>query len=131
VTKSWYVGIAVTILIPCLLVGLWAATYPGYYDSKNVHYVLWKWGLVSIDLDRALSIMTHDNSGPLVIGKSEDELRKRFGYLRSLDEARPYLRGCYRKSDWDGKTVMFLRGSEYMVVFRNNKVTDLVLVKGC
>jgi hypothetical protein len=88
-------------------------------------------GFASIDPDRALSIMTHDDSRPLVIGKSEGELRKRFGYLRSLDEARPYLRGCYRGSDWNGGTVMFLRDSEYMVVFRNDKATDLILVKGC
>jgi hypothetical protein len=130
-TKPWYVGTAVVVLIPCLILGLWVATYPGYYDPKNIHYLLWKWGVASIDPDRALSIMTHDNSLPLVIGKSEDDLRKRFGYLRSLDEARPYLRGCYRKSDWDGQTVMFLRDSEYMVVLKNDKVTELVLVKGC
>ena len=120
-----------TVLIPCLLGALWVATYPGYYDPKNLHYLLWKWGFASINLDRALSIMTHDNFQPLVIGRSEDELRERFGYLRSLGEARPYLQGCYRKSDWDGKTVMFLRDSDYMVVFSNGKATDLVLVKGC
>jgi hypothetical protein len=129
--KSRRFGIALSLLTTFLFLGLWVTTYPGCYDPKNVHYLLWKHGLASIDIDRALSIMTHDDSQPLVVGKSEDEVRKRFGYLRSLDEARPYLQGCYRESAWNKERVMFLRDSEWMVIFRNGKATDLILVKGC
>jgi hypothetical protein len=130
--KSLHVGIALIVLVPCLVLGLWEATYPGIDDPKNIHYLLWKSGFASIDLDRALGTMTHDaHSESLVLGKSEDELRKRFGYLRSLDEASSYLRNCYQGSYWNGQRVMFLRNSWYMVVFKNGKATDLVLVKGC
>ena len=44
-TKPWYVGMAAIILKPSLVLGLWVATYPGYYDPKNVHYLFWKWVL--------------------------------------------------------------------------------------
>jgi hypothetical protein len=107
--------------------------YPGY-DPKNIHYVAWKWGLVPIDLDKALEIMVGDgvpSKFPLVIGKSEEDLKKRFGYLRTLDEAAPYYRFCYSTSFWNGKNVKFLRTSNWMVVFEGGKATDLVLLKGC
>ena len=125
-------GIALIVLVPCLVLGGWEATYPGIDDPKNIHYFLWKKGLASIDLDRALGTMTGDtHSESLVLGKSEDELRKRFGYLRSIDEVSSYQRDCYQNSPWKMERVVFLRNSWYMVVLKNDKATDLVLVKGC
>jgi hypothetical protein len=107
------------------------ATYPDKYDPKNIHYVLWKWGFVSIDRDRALGTMTHDNADPLVVGKTKSELIRRFGYLRSINEASPYLRDyCYYGSGRGGKSVGFLRETNWMVVFENGKAVELVLCKG-
>jgi hypothetical protein len=130
--KSVRIWIASLVLTPCLFVGMWVATYGDYYDPNNIHYVLWKWGIASIDPGRALSIMTHDsNSQRLVVGRTEYELQRKFGYLRSVSEAPPYLRDCYLSSDWKGKTVKFLRDGPYKVVFENGKATDLVLMKPC
>jgi hypothetical protein len=86
--KSVRIWIASLVLTPCLFVGMWVATYGDYYDPNNIHYVLWKWGIASIDPGRALSIMTHDsNSQRLVVGRTEYELQRKFGYLRSVSEA--------------------------------------------
>ncbi len=67
----------------------------------------------------------------LVIGKTPDQLRDRFGYLTELAQASPYLRNCYLSSGWSGKTVMFIRKSPWMVVFDNGHASELVLIKGC
>lgn len=121
-------------LAPVLGVGGWVATYPDSGDPKNVQYVFWKWGIVHIDLDRATDVMIGDPSrGSLVIGRSEGELKARFGYLRPLSDANSYLKYCYFNSPWsrNGKTAMSLRNSNWMVLFENGKATDLVLAKGC
>jgi hypothetical protein len=128
--KHTVIFIASAILLPCLLVWAWTATFEDD-DPKNIHYVLWKWGLVSIDLDRAVAIMSHDNPKHLVVGKSKEELRKEFGYLRSMDEAAPYLRDCVLRSPWKDKSVMFLRSTDLIVVFDGDKATDVLLGKGC
>lgn len=85
-----------------------------------------------MNTDRALGIMVGDRSRDrLAIGKSKEQLKARFGYLRTADEVRPYFRYCLSNSAWSGKTVMFLRDSDWMVVFCDGKVTTLVLAKGC
>ena len=73
-----------SIIVALLLVVAvgWEALYPDYYDPKNIHYVLWKWHLAPIDLDRAVSTMHHDRwSERMILGKSEDAVTRRFGYL--------------------------------------------------
>jgi hypothetical protein len=131
VKRSMRIRVASLALAPCLLIGLWFAMYPDRDDPKNIHYVLWKWQLASFDRDRALGIMTHDSADSLVVGKAEEELRKRFGYLNSIEEADSYVRYCYFNSPWYGKNVKMLRNSNWMVVFKNGRAAELVLVKGC
>jgi hypothetical protein len=124
-TRTW---IASLVLAPCLFIGLWVAMYPDRYDPKNIQYVLWKQNLASIDRDRALEIMAHESADSLVVGKTEAELKQRFGYLTTLGDSAEYYRYCYLNSFWYGKTVKFLRKSNWMVVFENGKATHLVLV---
>jgi hypothetical protein len=132
VKKSARIRVAavVVILTPCLFLLAWNANYgPG--DPKNIRYALWKRGLVSMNLDLALETMVDDPGRPSVVGKSEDDLRKEFGYLRPIAEANSYLRSCYLNSPWNGRRAMSLRDSNWMVVFEGGKATDLVLAKGC
>jgi hypothetical protein len=79
------------IAVVLLLVAVgWEALYPDKYDPKNIHYVLWKWHLAPIDLDRAVSTMHHDRaSEEMILGKSEAAVTKRFGYLLSPEAAHP------------------------------------------
>jgi len=124
------ISLVCIVLIPCFLVGGWVAAFPDEYDIHNIHYVLWKRGIVSIDPDRALNVTAHDDAYPLLLGKSPGDLRAKFGYLRSLDQASPYMRYCYENSSWRGKPVMFLRDTDWMVVLEKDRVTDFA-AKGC
>jgi hypothetical protein len=120
--------------------GVWRALYPEEYDPKNMHYVLWKHGLSEhINLDNAVGGMTHDAwAVNIVKGMSKEQLNQRFGYIRTLDEARPYLRLCYTLPDTvgelgispHGKEAVFLRDSAWMVILDGRKAVDLVLCKG-
>jgi hypothetical protein len=84
--------IATGVLLAGLVFLLWIKMYPGGDDPKNLDYVLWKHGMnQNMNLDDALSAMTHDTwAVRLVQGKSKDELRSRFGQIRTFAEARPY-----------------------------------------
>jgi hypothetical protein len=69
--------------------------YPDEGDPKNIKYVLWKHGLYKMDLDLATEVMVGDpHRESLVIGKTEAQLKKRFGYLLTPDEASFYVRAC-------------------------------------
>lgn len=74
----------------------WVTQYPEDWDPKNIDYVLWTHGLNrNMNLDHAVSGMTHDAwSVRLVKDLNRDQLRSRFGYLRELREATPYLQLC-------------------------------------
>jgi hypothetical protein len=128
------------ILLSLGIFATWTITYPDPFDPKNIHYVFWKHGLNRrMDLDSALVAMSHDTLGSkLVEGLTREELRGRFGYMRTFDEVTPYLRECYTTpgSAGDAEThgnkenVVFLRNSPWMVVMQNGRATDLILCKG-
>jgi hypothetical protein len=88
-------------------------------------YVFWKAGLYRLNPDEALGTMVGD------LGKTKTQLRDKFGVLLTPEEASAYLRGCYEASFWKGKDVRFVRESLWMVVFNQDKATELVLMKGC
>lgn len=122
------IGIASVALI-LILLGGWALTYPPS-DPKNMRYILWKAGLCTMDLDLATGTMIGDASrNQLVIGKTEAELRGKFGYLLEPAAASPYLKMC--SEPWKDRKLFFIRTSPWMVVFTGDKATDLVLIKGC
>jgi hypothetical protein len=109
----------------------WSVTYPPG-DPKNLAYVMWKAGLVSIDLDRAADTMVGDSHrDELVVGKTKTQLEKKFGDLRSRDEVTSYLRECSQAPPWKDRNVLFIRRSLWMVVFDHDMATQLVLMKGC
>jgi hypothetical protein len=74
----------------------WVELYPEDQDPKNIEYVLWTHGLnQSMNLDHAIAGMTHDRwPVRLVKGMSKEQLKKRFGNIRTLDET-PNFSGCY------------------------------------
>jgi hypothetical protein len=113
--------------------------YPEDYDPKNIHYVLWKHGLnANMNLDDAVAGMTHDTwAVNIVKGMSKEQLKSRFGYVRSYQEARPYLQLCYTPETVGelgvhprGKEGVFLRESDWMAILDDGKTVDLVLCKG-
>lgn len=120
-------GIIVAVLL--LVVVGWEALYPDKYDPKNIHYVFWKWHLLPIDLDRAVSTMHHDRaSEEMILGKTEAAVTKRFGYLLP-QEAAP---SCFRTESEGvaplGDKALFLRKSDYLVIFHNGVAVRVVLL---
>lgn len=118
--------------------------YPDEGDPKNIKYILWKAGLYKLNLDLATQVMVGDRGREkLVIGKTEEQLQKKFGYLLTPDQASYYLQGCtsdppryqadppYGPSPWKGKKRLFIRSSPWMVVFDGDKASELWLIKGC
>jgi hypothetical protein len=117
----------------------WVTAYPEEYDPKNIDYVLWKHGLnKNMNLDDAVGAMTHDAwSERLVVGLTKAQLKTRFGEVRTLKEARPYLQGCDNNQAVGelgvhpaGGEVVFLRNSDWMVILESGRAVDLVLCKG-
>lgn len=124
--------IAIFVIVVLVCLGVWVSTYPSTSDPKNIKYVLWKSDLYPLDVDVATGTMIGDGGrNTLVIGKTEAQLRRKFGYLLTASEASLYLRTCYQNSSWNGKRVLFIRKSPWMVVFDGTTATDLVLIKGC
>ena len=118
----------------------WMGTYPDAVDPKNIYYVLWKHGLNdNMNIDSALVAMSHD-AWPVrrLQGLTKDQLKVRFGFTRTLDEATPYLRSCYatpgaagqKETPGSREGVVFLRDSPWMVVMKSGKAADLILCKG-
>lgn len=121
-----FLAFAVAILI---VTGVWEAMYPDRDDPKNLHYVLWKWHLASIDLDRAVGVMSHDRaSEQMILGKNEKSLRSRFGYMLFPEAASPCYRPYAREAAANGDKVLFLRKSDYMIVFHDGVATQAVLL---
>jgi len=119
-------------LVVAAFFGAWVATYPSESDPRNIKYICWKAGVCRMNLDLATGTMIGDpHRDKLVIGKTEAELRRRFGFLVEPSQAGGYNRGCYEGSDWKSRRVLFLRNSPWMVVFSGDRATDLVLIKGC
>ena len=85
-----------------------------------------------MDLDVATEAMVGDPSRfKLVMGKTAPEVNKRFGFLSELSQVPEYYQHCYENSPWVGRQVMFIRKSNWMVIFTEGKATNLVLAKGC
>jgi|SRR5271166_1795525 len=119
------VAFSIAIVIP------WIVVFPEP-DPKNIKHVLWKHGLYRMNFDAASDTMIGDSSREkLVLGKTKVELQERFGYLSTLSETSPYLKGCYENSHWQGADVLFIRKSQWMIVFSGDKAKELVSFKGC
>jgi hypothetical protein len=128
------IAVAIFGVVAAVFVGGWIITYPSPADPKNIGYVLWKAGVYRMNLDEVTEAMVGDGDpekNRLVIGKTESELRKQFGFLLEPSQASPYLRSCYQSSAWKDRKVLFIRKSQWMVVFADDKATHLLLVKGC
>lgn len=72
---------------------IWLSVYPDNVDPKNIYDALWKHGFNNnMNLDSALVAMSHD-VWPVkqVQGLTQDQLKARFGFVRSLQETTPYL----------------------------------------
>jgi hypothetical protein len=137
--------VAVGVALSFSVLVAWLETYPDDVDPKNIYYELWKHGLNNnMNIDSALGAMSHD-VWPVrhVEGLTKDQLKSRFGYIRTLREVTPYYQACYftpgvftpgnagrTEVATKSEDAFFLRDSPWMVVMKNGKAVDLVLCKG-
>jgi len=106
--------------------------YPGPYDAKSLRYQAWKLGIPFLTQDQGLETMVVDaHSDSLVIGKTERDLAKRFGYVTLMNQAPEYYRFCYSTSGRPMQPALMLRNSNWMVLMKDGRAEDLVLLKGC
>ena len=101
-------------------------------EATSMRYWAWKHGLVQMDLDRALDEMVNDPSrDSLVLGKTEPELRAKFGFTLPVEQASSYVQYCYKNSQYTKDQVFMLRHSNWMVLMQNGKAAKLLRVSGC
>jgi len=125
------------IVISSFLIGfaalaIWQALFHGAGDRKDLRYQGWKLGIYPMDLDQATSTMIGDvHPERLVVGKTKDQLIKKFGYATPIDQAPQYVKYCFFNSPYYGKQVFMLRHSNWMVLMKDGRAEQLLLVKGC
>jgi len=134
----FFVGIGMILSFGVLVT--WLRTYPDDVDPKNIYYVLWETRAQrQYESRSALGAMSLD-TWPVrqVQGLTKDQLKARFGYIRTLEEVTPYYQACYStpgnagRAETGGKSedAIFLRNSPWMVVMTNGTAVDLILCKG-
>jgi hypothetical protein len=114
-----------------LSVGVWELLYHSA-DPKDLRYKGWKLGIYPMDPDSALETMVGDvHRDDLVIGKTEAELIKKFGYVTPMSQADEYNDYCYRTSGRPLQPALILRKSGWIVLMKDGRAEELVLFKGC
>jgi hypothetical protein len=123
---------ALVILMVAIAV-IWNVTYPDQNDPKNMRYVLWKHGLMTMNLDTATGVIEEDPEGKrdLIIGKTTQQIRDRFGYLLTPHQAGHTLEQCIRGSWAEGKNPMYIRRSNLVVTFDGGVATNADILKPC
>jgi len=124
--------ILVVVVLPFLALSVWELLFHGPCDTKDLRYQAWKHGLYPMGMDSAMETMLLDaHRDDLAVGKTEAELRARFGYVSSLANANEYVKYCYDNSPYRGRQALILRNSNGMVLMKDGRAEQLLFVKGC
>jgi hypothetical protein len=100
-------------------------------DPKSLQYFLWKADLYEMNRGDMLRAFYSDgHRGDLVLGKSEEQLTKRFGRLASSDKMMGDLKAFAQNFRLKGHKVRFINGTAWMIVFDDDRAVSLLLVKG-
>lgn len=130
-TKGRWIGLVAVSLSVVMLVAV-VSLWRDPSETTSVRYLAWKHGLVKMDLDGALNEMVNDpDRDSLVLGKTEPELKAKFGFTLPVEQASPYVQSCYKNSQYSKEQVFMLRRSNWMVLMRDNKAAQLIRVSGC
>jgi hypothetical protein len=126
----WTRIVAFSLIAVTFVISGWVYLHLEDGDPKNIKYILWKAGLYKADLDFVTFTMLRDpNRNGLVVGKRKEDLSQKFGRLLTLSEASPYYQMGYNEY-YQGEDVLFIKDCPWMIVFQDDKATNLVLMKG-
>jgi len=125
---KWF---AAALIITALGLAGWQLLIVGPGDPRDLRYQAWKLGVYPLRIDDALDIMIRDpHRNSVVIGKTKDQLANRFGFVSSA-QGNSYVRYCFDNSPYRGKSVLFIRNSNWMVLMNDGIADGLLLAKGC
>ena len=130
--RVWVPAASLAIVV-CLSLLIWSVLYPGPGDPTNLKYLLWKRGLYPLDPSIALETMIGDRDpNLLIVGKSKEELTRKFGFLTPIEQGPDYYRraAAARALKAGESNVFLLRRGPWFVVFSEGRASELVLVKG-
>jgi hypothetical protein len=109
----------------------WQFLIVGPGDPRDLRYEAWKLGVYPLRIDYAVGMMIEDpRRDSVVIGKTKEQLVSRFGFVSSTP-GNDYVRYCYDNSPYRGKSLLFIRNSNWMVLMKDGVANGLVLAKGC
>jgi hypothetical protein len=118
-------------IVLSMIVGGWICAYPYANDPKSLGYLLWKLGLYNISIEDAVCAMIGDASREdIIIGKTKNEIEKRFGGLIASQTLPDYLFNQHNLLKLPSDEICLIRDSPWIILFRNGKAANLILVKG-
>ena len=122
---------AAALIVVVLGLAGWPFLIIGPGDPRDLRYQAWKLGVYPLRIDDALDIMIGDpRRDSVVIGKTKEQLASRFGIVSSAP-GNGYIKYCFDNSPYRGKSVLFIRKSNWMVLMKDGIADGLVLAKGC
>ena len=125
---KWF---SAALIVNVLGLAGWQFLIVGPGDPRDLRYQAWKLGVYPLRIDDALGTMIGDpHRDSVVIGKTKEQLVSRFGFVSSTP-GNDYIRYCYDNSPYRGKSVLFIRNSNWMVLMKDGVADVLVLAKGC
>jgi len=110
----------------------WEAHFHGTTDPRDLQYIGWKIGIFPFDPDRALGTMILDtHRDKIVLGKTEDELKAQFVYVRAVSADDAHYKDCFKYFGHSaGGRLLTLRDTDWVVLMKNDHVAALTLAKG-
>jgi hypothetical protein len=136
-TRNPKIASTVVLLIPIFVAFLWTLAFQDNDDPKNIKYVLWKHHLNPwMNLDDAAYTVVHDSErDQLIVGRSANELRKRFGYMIVPATRSPYFQDCAADSPTHGPPhrhdgALYLRQTDLIVFLNEGTATETMMCKG-
>lgn len=122
---------AAALIVTVLGLAGWQFLIVGPGDPRDLRYQAWKLGVYPLGIDDALDTMIEDpHRDSIVIGKTKEQLASRFGFVSSAP-GNGYIKYCFDNSPYRGKSVLFIRNSNWMVLMKDGTADGLVRAKGC
>lgn len=122
--------ITVIVLAVVIAIIAWMVVYHPS-DPKSLQYLLWKRNFGWMRPSDIYGAMIGDeNRDNLVVGLSISEIESRFGRLQFPPDLNAYQKSFAERGPYKGEDIAFLQNSNWVIVLKDGRVTELVLVKG-
>jgi hypothetical protein len=129
VGKGLVIGLLSPLAVIVFVTCTWFLLCPAKADANGPRYVFWKWGLYPFDPQVVYGSMVADKDREsIVIGRTVEDLERRFGLLRTAGNANEYQR-YYSDRAPRGSEVRWLGDSPWLVELDEGRAVQLRLIK--